>query len=134
MALKDVDCCFGDGAVFGGVHGYDAALRKVIEKNNPQCTAYFLHTPSNRLIEKPKNRGANWVGYPAAEMDGSSSGWMSASAAAAAGPSAAVAAVQAPSNTWGSGVTRPLAPSRTCPGLCRAAGLRRAASTTGREM
>jgi hypothetical protein len=27
-------------------------------------TAFFLHAPSNRLIEKPKNNGCNWVGYP----------------------------------------------------------------------
>ena len=64
IALRDVDCCFGDGSVFNGVHGYDAALRAVIAKDNVSQTAYFLHTPSNRLIEKPKDRGSNWCSYP----------------------------------------------------------------------
>ena len=35
----------------------------VISKNNPDMTAYYFHSSTNRLIEKPKNRGANWVGY-----------------------------------------------------------------------
>jgi len=63
IALKDVDCCFGDGAVWGGVGSYDAALARVVEKANPAMTAYFWHSSSSRLIEKPKDRGANWVGY-----------------------------------------------------------------------
>ena len=29
IALQDVDCCFGDGQVFGGVSSYDSALAKV---------------------------------------------------------------------------------------------------------
>ena len=49
--------------IFGGIHGYDAALQMVISKNNPDMTAYYFHSSTNRLIEKPKNRGANWVGY-----------------------------------------------------------------------
>ena len=64
IALENVDCCFGDGQVFGGVGSYDAALRMVVDKNNVQQTAYFWHSSSSRLIEKPKGRGANWVGYP----------------------------------------------------------------------
>jgi len=64
IALKDVDCCFGDGQVTGGVHSYDDALRRIIKSDNVNQTAYFFHSPSNRLIEKPKDRGANWVGYP----------------------------------------------------------------------
>lgn len=64
IALKDVDCCFGDGQVFGGVGSYEAALAMVKQKNNVHMTAYFWHSSSSRLIEKPKNRGANWVGYP----------------------------------------------------------------------
>jgi len=64
IALENVDCCFGDGQVFGGVSSYDAALRMVVTKDNVEQTAYFYHSSSSRLIEKPKNRGANWVGYP----------------------------------------------------------------------
>jgi hypothetical protein len=65
IALKDVDCCFGDGRVDGGVHSYEAALEMIKQRNNvKQTTAYFLHSPSHRLIEKPKNNGCNWVGYP----------------------------------------------------------------------
>jgi len=64
VALENVDCCFGDGQVFGGVGSYDAALRMVKAKDNVTQTAYFWHSGSSRLIEKPKDRGANWVGYP----------------------------------------------------------------------
>ena len=70
-APQDVDCCFGDGVVFSGLDGYDAAVHKIISQDNPDMTAYYFHSPSNRLIEKPKNRGANWVGY-----GGSGSGWL----------------------------------------------------------
>jgi len=64
IALEDVDCCFGDGQVFHGVHTYGDALKVVKQKDNVSMTAYFWHSPSNRLIEKPKGKGANWVGYP----------------------------------------------------------------------
>ena len=63
IALKDVDCCFGDGGITNGVHSYAAALATIIARDNVNQTAYFLHSPSNRLIEKPKDRGSNWVGY-----------------------------------------------------------------------
>ena len=62
-APQDVDCCFGDGVVFSGLDGYDAAVHKIISQDNPDMTAYYFHSSTNRLIEKPKNRGANWVGY-----------------------------------------------------------------------
>jgi len=64
IALKDVDCCFGDGGIIGGVHSYEAALQRIKERDNVSMTASFLHTSSGRLIEKPKNKGSNWVGYP----------------------------------------------------------------------
>mmetsp|Transcript_39458 Transcript_39458/g.104133 ORF Transcript_39458/g.104133 Transcript_39458/m.104133 type:complete len:1309 (+) Transcript_39458:69-3995(+) len=64
IALENVDCCFGDGHVFSGVSSYDAALRLVKDTDKVEQTAYFWHSSSSRLIEKPKNRGANWVGYP----------------------------------------------------------------------
>ena len=64
VALENVDCCFGDGQVLGGVGSYEAALRMVVDKNDVEQTAYFWHSSSSRLIEKPKGRGAKWVGYP----------------------------------------------------------------------
>jgi len=64
IALKDVDCCFGDGKVFSGVRSYDAALRKIRELDDTNQTAYFFHSSSGRLIEKPKGKKSNWVGYP----------------------------------------------------------------------
>ena len=44
---------------------YESALAGVKWENKSfGVTAYFWHSPTNRLIEKPKDRGANWVGYP----------------------------------------------------------------------
>ena len=63
IALPNVDCCFGDGKVFGGVHSYEDALSRVQRADNVQMTAYFWHSSSSRLIEKPKNKESNWVGY-----------------------------------------------------------------------
>jgi len=63
VALENVDCCFGDGKVVGGVHSYQDALNRMKRADNVHMTASFWHSSSNRLIEKPKNKGSNWVGY-----------------------------------------------------------------------
>lgn len=62
IALQDVDCCFGDGRI-ESCSSYQTAVDMVKQKP-PNEVAHFLHTPSRRLIAKPKNNGCFWVGYP----------------------------------------------------------------------
>ena len=51
IALKDVDCCFGDGSVFGGIGSYEEALTMIKEKDNVNVRAvapsFLLSSPSS---------------------------------------------------------------------------------------
>ena len=59
VAVQDVDLCFGDGQVDNGVVSYDEALARAVAWERTDSAA-FWHTPSQRLIEKPKGNGCKW--------------------------------------------------------------------------
>jgi len=61
IALDGVDVTRGDGRVEHNVRSYEQAIATVKRWADTNAAA-FWHSPSGRLILKPKNKGARWTG------------------------------------------------------------------------
>ena len=61
IALDGVDVTRGDGKIEHNVTSYEQAL-EIAKRWADTNAAAFWHSPSNRMILKPKNNGARWTG------------------------------------------------------------------------
>jgi len=60
VACEGVDVCFGDGSIDHGVSSVEEAEKCVKGGFVDTDTWAFWHAPTQRLIQKPKNRGGKW--------------------------------------------------------------------------
>ena len=61
IALDGVDVTRGDGKIEYNVKSYEQALA-IVKRWADTNAAAFWHSPSSRMILKPKNNGARWTG------------------------------------------------------------------------